>query len=181
MFHANTEFLLAYWRRQRRERALPARSDIDPAGFFPLAPHVFICLREGAGALRFGLAGEGVIDLHGRPLRGEDLLTFWRPSDRPLLVKVLETALSAADPAVVTALAAIDREATVRLEVLFAPLTGPDGAADRFLGLCQPLSPFPLWRERPALDLAIRMINGVEPPASARSLRLAVLNGRRIA
>jgi hypothetical protein len=64
----------------------------------------------------------------------------------------------------------------LRLEMLFAPLTAPDGVADRFLGLCQPLSGLACG---PLADLTVAAVNGL---ASERGhLRLAAVSGRRIA
>jgi hypothetical protein len=65
----------------------------------------------------------------------------------------------------------------LRFEMLFAPLAGPDGVADRFLGLCQPMGGAAFG----ALGaLAILTVDG--HPASERAhLRLAAVDGRRIA
>ena len=65
----------------------------------------------------------------------------------------------------------------MQLEMLFAPLIGPEGIADRFLGLCQPTA----GAGYGALgELAILTVDG--RPASERAhLRLAAVDGRRIA
>jgi hypothetical protein len=180
MFHLNTELLIDYWRKQRGERPLPARSDIDPAAFFPLASRVFIAVLDKAGDYRFRLAGETLIDLHGRILAGADLLPLWRPEHRQPMRRTLDAALSASATVVATARARTDRDAEATLEILFAPLSGADGRPDRFLGLYQPLTPIASLNGRPIRDLSLRGINGAED-SRRPNLRLAAVDGRRIA
>ncbi|MFI4934049.1 MAG: PAS domain-containing protein [Caulobacterales bacterium] len=181
MFHLNTELLIDYWRERRGERALPARADIDPTAFAALAPNVFIVLRQGAGDYRFRLAGEGVHDLHGRALAGENLLLLWRADHRGFLTSALEAAMRAPAPVVVSAEARTRDAIAGRLEILFAPLSGPTGLADRFLGLCQPIAPFEHLDGRTLSDLAIRSVNSGAARRAASSLRLAAVDGRQIA
>ncbi|MBV9995292.1 MAG: PAS domain-containing protein [Caulobacteraceae bacterium] len=178
MFHSNTELLQTYWRSRRRGHAPPARADIDLADFFQLAAQVFLAVRDDAGVYRFRLAGETVNGLHGRSLAGEDLLAVWRPAHRPLVADILGSTLAAGDIAVLRA-AAGEAEPPVRLEVVFAPLRSSGGAVDLFLGLYQPLSPFPGLAGLARRELAVERING-EAAAAPRPLRLAVLDGRPV-
>ena len=62
--------------------------------------------------------------------------------------------------------------------MLFLPLTGASGAADRFLGLYQPTSG--IWRS-PIGELALIRADGVADEMTRSHLRLATLDGRRIA
>jgi hypothetical protein len=71
MFHSNTELLIDYWRTHRGGRPMPRRADIDPTGFVRLAPRAFVARFEPGGDVRFRLAGEVIVELHGRPLGGE--------------------------------------------------------------------------------------------------------------
>jgi hypothetical protein len=181
MFHLNTELLIDYWRARRGERRLPARSEIDPAAFAALLPQTFIVVREEDGAFRFRLAGETINDLHGRGgLRGQAVAMLWRPDHRRHLTGVLEAALRTAEPVVIDAEAAGEGPAR-RLEVLFAPLAGPGGLADRFLGLYQTTSPHARSAKGPIGELAIRALNGAQAAPAPPKLRLAVVDGRRIA
>jgi hypothetical protein len=178
MFHSNTELLIDYWRGRRGERTVPARADIDPSGFPRLAPAVFIAAREG-GDVRVRLAGEAMIEWHGRRLAGESLTGFWRRDHRGRLTALLGAALAAGQPLVVTAASVTEEALPARLEILFAPLTGPGGVADRFLGLYQPVSRMSLGRLG---ELVIAAVNGAPTADTALpALRLAALDGRRIA
>ena len=180
MFHSNIELLIDYWRARRGDAALPARNDIDPADFAPLLPQVFMAGRRGSGVYPLRLVGEFVIDLHGRGLRGEDAARLWSPGHRLELQLALEKGVRLPEPVVISAEGATDEGAELRLEVLFAPLAGPDGEADRFLGLYQPTSALAALRDRPIRELMIRAVGGTDATPAPR-LRLAALHGRRIA
>ena len=71
---------------------------------------------------------------------------------------------------------------SIGMEVLFAPLAGPSGDADRYLGLYQPLGLTARLMGRPALSLAVRSIHRTGAAnEEAPRLRLATLDGRRVA
>jgi len=177
MFNPSSERLLEYWRSRRGGRPAPRRADIDPTGFARLTPQAFIVAREG-GDYRFRLAGEAVASLVGRPLAGESVLRLWRIEDRGRLVRLLAASLASAEPVVVLASCAQGAERAGHLELVFAPLAGPDGEIDRFLGLLQPLA---LGVEAPIPPLGIAAVNGLEETARRAHLRLAALDGRQIA
>jgi hypothetical protein len=180
IFKPNTERLLDYWRARRGDQPAPRRANIDVADFPALAPLVFLAEMHAGGDVRFRLAGEGIGALAGQPLRGESLLALWAAEHRGRLSRLLTAALASAEPLVLASVAAVDRpgghdEACV--EWLFAPLAGPYGALDRFLGLCQP-APGPAVRIGP---LRIVAVNGLADAARRTRLRLAAIDGRRIA
>ena len=181
MFHSNTELLIDYWRSRRGDGALPPRDRIDPADFAGLLPRTFIAIGDGQGGWRFRLAGEAINDLHGRSLSDEPLAPLWRPDHRRHLAAALEASLRTAAPVVIGAEGRADDESVHRLEILFAPLAGPDGRADRFLGLYQPTGPIARWMRRPLRELVIVSVNGAQSRPNAPGLRLAVVDGRRIA
>ncbi|HZZ35849.1 MAG TPA: PAS domain-containing protein [Caulobacteraceae bacterium] len=181
MFHSNIELLIDYWRATRGEAPLPTRADIDPADFSGLLPFVFIASRRDMGVYPLRLVGEAVIDLHGKSLRGEDIMRLWAPSHRIELQLAMEQARRRRDPVVISAEGRTDEGAVLTLEVLFAPFAGPDGEADRFLGLYQPLSPVAALRGRPVRELLIRAVGGADARAIGPRLRLAALDGRQIA
>ena len=180
MFHSNTELLIDYWRARRGDDALPPRTAIDPADFVQLLPQTFILGRTAPGLYPVRLAGEFVVDVHGRGLRGENMLNLWTRLHRIELQSVLEGVLRSPQPMVISADARTDEGLTARFEVLFAPLTGASGLADRFIGLYQPTSATHRLRNRPVRDLLIRAVGGADLRVTPR-LRLASLDGRLIA
>jgi hypothetical protein len=178
MVHSNTELLIDYWRSRRGGRPVPARADIEPSGFVALAPQVFIAERCAGRDVRFRLAGETIVELHGRPLGGESLLGLWRTDQRGRLAALLGSALMAGEPLVICAESVTAQAFRLRLEVLFAPLSGADGRIDRFLGLYQPTSGFYHGVLEPLELLNMDQSHSASPKTQ---LRLAALNGRRIA
>lgn len=181
VFHSNTEMLIDYWRSRLFGAAAPPRGLIDPADFAPLAPQAFVLGRDRAGAYPVRLTGEAVRDLFGVDLRGRHFLSLMRRTDSWALRTALEAARLMPEPLVLRALGRADG-AEIELEMLFAPLSGDDGGPDRYLGLVQPLAPVQRLRGRPVLELSLISLSSAGPSgASAPRLRLAVLDGRRIA
>lgn len=178
MFHSNTERLIEYWRTLRGGLAVPRRTSVDPTDFVAAAPRTFIVGRGAHGDFSFRLAGEQLIDLHHRQLRGEPLQTVWRLVHRRRLSGLLEVALAAGEPLVIAAEAWSADAAHLRLEILFLPLSGPDGVADRFLGLYQPSAGA---FSGPIGELALLGAHGVAEEIDEPHLRLATVDGRQIA
>jgi hypothetical protein len=175
MFHSSTELLIDYWRGLRSGRPMPLRADVDPTDFPSLAPRAFIAARETTD-VRFRLAGEAMIELCRRQLAGESLLELWRAEHRGRVAALLGASLIAGEPMVIAAECGAESAPQLRLEMLLAPLIGPAGVADRFLGLCQPLCGISL---APLAGLSIVAVNG--HAAGRTHLRLAAVDGRRIA
>ncbi|HVN00849.1 MAG TPA: PAS domain-containing protein [Caulobacteraceae bacterium] len=178
MFHPGTELLIDYWRGLPRRGPAPARADVDPGCFAALAPRAFTAALE-AGEPTFRLAGEQLIELHGRALAGEPVSQTWRLIHRRRLAGLVCAALASGEPLVLAAEAWTGAH-RVRLEVLFAPLTSRAGAVDRCLGLYQLTAG--VWAG-PIGELAITGAFGVaDPPTPTSShLRLAAVDGLRIA
>ena len=178
MFHSNTELLIDYWRTRRGGRPMPRREDIDPTGFPDLAPQAFIALRDSDGDVVFRLAGEAIVELHAMPLGGESLLRLWRPDCRARLSMLLGAALTHAAPMALRAEARNAQAVATEVEVLFAPLSGPGGTPDRFLGLYQPLRAGWLGSFG---QLSILAVNGLSGSQGRTRPHLAAVDGRRIA
>jgi hypothetical protein len=176
MFHSATQRLIDYWRSRSVDAAVPARASVSPADFAELMPQVFILGRTFTGVYPMRLAGGFVSDLHR--LNG---LVLWTERDRSRLQTALEEARRRPEPIVALAEVVSDAGA-IGMEVLFAPLAGPNGEADRFLGLYQPLGLTARLQGRPALSLNIRALQrtGAANEYVPR-LRLATLDGRHVA
>lgn len=181
MVHPNTERLTEYWRERREAEAAPSRASIDPMAFHDLLPQVFIVGRGTQGRYPFRLVGGFVADLHQTDLRGRDLLDLWRPADRWSLKGALEQARLRQEPVTVLADVLIDGGPAEPMEVWIAPLVGPSGEIDRFLGLYQPTGVARRMLERPVRMLAARGFSGAEAIEPLPGLRLASVDGRRIA
>jgi hypothetical protein len=157
------------------------RTSIDPSAFAVAAPQAFILGRTYTGVYPVRLAGGFVSDLHGRDLRRLNGLSLWAERDRSRLQAALEEIRRRPEPLVATAEVMSDA-GRVGMEVLFAPLAGPDGDIDRFLGLYQPLGLTARLQGRPALTLALRSLKRAGAAnEEAPRLRLATLHGRHVA
>jgi hypothetical protein len=174
--------LIDYWRQRLTLRAAPPRGSIDPTDFADLLPQILMLGRLGPGQYQFRLAGDLVTQLHGVSLKEADFPRFWRPMDRTALQLAIESARRRIDPVVIDATAEGAGD-PIELEILFCPLSSPDGGLERVLGLYQPKRPpltiatgqpraFQLHAARAACA------NGQTPPPR---LKLAAVDGRHIA
>lgn len=159
----------------------PARSAVDPAAFADLMPQAFILGRAFTGVYPVRLAGGFVNDLHGRDLRRANGLSLWAERDRSRLQSALEEIRRRPDPLIAAADAIYDH-GRLGIEILFAPLVGPDGDVDRFLGLYQPLGMTARLQGEAVTALALRSLTraGAANEEIPR-LRLATLHGRSVA
>lgn len=181
MCHPNTERLIDYWRERARPGAPPPRTAISPADFADLLPQVVMVGRVCSGVYPIRLVGGLVSELHQRDLRQQNAISLFGPRERMDLQSALEMARRRPEPIVVTAQARAEG-VSIGMEILFAPLAGPDEGPDRFLVLYQPLAMVARLRGKPILSFAIEDIRKGGPVnGAAPRLRLATLDGRRIA
>jgi len=179
MFHSNTHRLIDYWRSKAVGGRPPARHAIDPAEFADLAPQVFMAGRVCSGIYPLRLVGGFLTAFHQRDLRQQNALSLFQQRDRMTLQTTLEMARRRPEPIVATVDVSAE-SGSIGMEILFAPVAGTDGGPDRFLGLYQPLSLVARLRGDPPMEFAVRELrNG--GAAEAPRLRLAALDGRRIA
>lgn len=178
MFHFNTEQVIGYWRGLRSGAALPVRQAVDPAGMAELLPQVFM-LDLGPATLPFRLAGEFLIDLHGRPLKGVDFQSLFTLPGRRMVARAIEQVMREGEPAVLLSEGFSGDGRSVTLEILLAPLAGADGAPERLLGLYQPTSLVARLAGKPVVELDARL----NQPEMMRGpyLKLAAVDGRLIA
>jgi len=181
MCHPPTDRLIDYWRSRARPGAPPPRTSISPADFADLLPQVVMLGRVCSGIYPIRLAGGLVTELHKRDLRQQNALSLFGAKDRMDLQSALEMARRRPEPIVVTAKAHAEGVA-IGMEMLFAPLAGPEDGPDRFLGLYQPLAMVARLREKPVLSFSLEDIRKGGPAnEEAPRLRLAAIDGRRIA
>ena len=176
MFHSNTDALIGYWRSLSVGGATPRRIQFDPAQVGELLPQIFM-LELGTGALPFRLAGEFLIDLHGRPLRGVDFQSLFSAGGRRVVTQAVLAALNEPEASVLSAEGWSEEGKSVGLEIALAPLAGPDGRVERLVGLYQPTTLVARLAGKPVIEINARLASG-EPGAH---LKLVVNQGLRIA
>jgi len=175
MFHPGTQTLIDHWAALPSPGPIPPRAGLEPMRLGRLVPQLFTADRSPDGAT-FRLAGAWIETLHGRPMRGVGWLDLWAPESRTLIAAAVVQTFREARPVVMVAEATRLRGV---LEIVIAPMRGPDGEANRLLGLYQPT--LDQERRREAVGpLTARLSVGVgvtgRPP-----LTLAAVDGRRIA
>lgn len=176
MFHSGTSALIEAWTALPDAGRIPARADFDPMSLGARVPQLWAGERLDDGLIRLRLAGAWVERLHGRPLGGADWLTLWRPDSRPLVLAALTQTFREARPVVLTADSPLMAGS---LEIALTPMRGASGAADRIVGLYQPLN----TKDREAEsvgELSARLATAAGPSLRA-PLALAAIDGRRIA
>ena len=178
MFHPSTERLIEYWNSRKTAGRVPARANIHPGDFTEVLSQVFIAGREMRGRYPVRLAGGFIAELHRRDIGGENLLDLWTLDSRAAVIEALETARIRGEACVLPTELVADGGAPVIMETTLLPLTGPDGAIDRYLGLYQPKTMIGRLEGRPVTALRL-----VEQTALTMrpGLRLVALDGRRIA
>jgi hypothetical protein len=178
--HSNTQKLIETWRAHRQGRAVPARTALSPIDLGPLLPQILMLGHED-GEEVFRLSGGLVADLYGRDLRGSVLGALWAKPERPLVADALARARRAAAPVVLTVDAEAPGGERIGVEICLAPLTGPDGAADRTIGLFQPISMVGRLMGQRIRTLSLRgAVVAVEDRPEPK-LKLVALNGARVA
>jgi len=180
MFHPNTQRLIDTWRSRQENGALPARAALSPIDLGSLLPQIFMLGREGDEEV-FRLSGGLIADLYGRDLRGSVLGSLWAKQERPHIAEALARARRGVAPVVLTADAEAPNGESIGVELCLAPLTGPDGAPDRTLGLFQPISMVGRLMGQRIRILSLRgAVVAVEIKATPK-LKLIALNGLRVA
>jgi hypothetical protein len=89
--------------------------------------------------------------------------------------------IRAGAPVVLTVDAHSPQSGAVGLEICLAPLTGPEGAPNRTLGLLQPISMLSRLMGQPIATLSLRAIELAPEVGRPSKLRLVALNGLRVA
>jgi len=175
MFHPGTQTLIDHWAALPAAGPIPARDGFEPMRLGRLVPQLFTADRDASGAT-FRLAGAWIETLHGRSMRGVRWLDLWAPESRSLVAAAVVQTFREARPVVMVAEAARLRGV---LEIVITPMRGPDGEADRLLGLYQP-SVDQEHRRDAVGPLTARLSVGVGV-AGRPPLTLAAIDGRRIA
>jgi hypothetical protein len=172
--------LIQTWRDSRAGQALPTRSSLSPIDLGWVLPQVFL-LGDQDQEPMFRLCGGLVADLFGRDLASEPFLALWPLSQRGVVKAALTGSVAAGAPAVLSLSATSLEGLELDVEMCLAPLTGPGGAANRTLGLFQPVSMVLDLRGRTLARLSlIETVLATDPPRRS-ALKLIALNGRRVA
>ena len=85
------EALYAYWQRQRGDRPMPARADIDPVAFRKQLPNVVLYNVEGLGGpYTFRLVGSAIVQFVGRNFTGKPAGSEMQPAAAAAMTRLLD-------------------------------------------------------------------------------------------
>jgi hypothetical protein len=93
----------------------------------------------------------------------------------------MESSRRRAEPFVATVEARAAGGLECPVQILFAPLTDGDGRPDRMIGLYQPMALLARLQGRPVERLSTQRLVPAHDHAGGPAVRLAVVDGRRIA
>ncbi len=175
MSHSGTRRVIQAWSDLPEAHRIPSRASLDPTALSDLLPQIFMAEQTETG-LGFRLAGAWMERLFGGSLRGVHWLPLWERASRLDAHRAVTRAFRECRPMIV---AAEMGETDEPVEIVLCPLRGPSGAADRILGLIQPLS----LKAVGLKDVSeLRLIDVEAACAPGRvPLSLAALDGRLIA
>jgi len=174
-FHPDTRALLAYG-RALAGAVDPAARPAPGGGADRVVERLFVMDRRRDGALVLRTFGAELIALFGGDPRGKDFLAFFPKADQALISTFVESVNAAGLPGVLRVNAETNDGRHLGAEILITPLRVPPVAADRLLGLFQPLGGEALVEGR---TIARLKLGAMHPPvARAKAgLRLVVNNG----
>lgn len=179
MFHPGTSRLIACWTGLDAGR-VPPRARFDPLEVADLLPQMFLLARE-QDRLALRIAGEALRDLFGRPLKGRDIFSLFSPPAQALARRASLQAIREGCPIVLMATGRAQAGGQVPLEIVLAPMAGPDGTIDRLVGLVQPTASLVLLEGQPIHEVSVRMAATAGTAPSRAPLRLATVDGQRLA
>lgn len=143
MKHNKTNELHHYWLRLRGTRAVPERSEVEPADIRGLLPHAFVIECDTWEGFTARIAGTAACALFMRDLKGTDFLSIWDESDRDTLAKALAVLGSDKLGVYATWRGRSSRYHEIEGELLVLPLARA-GKVDRAIALFLPLEE-PYW------------------------------------
>jgi len=138
--HKNITKLIGYWSDKKVGFKAPLRASIYPGDFLAVLPQILIIGRQAKGTYPVRLAG-GFVDLTlGRSPHGRNLLDLFDRDSHAIISGLIENSRVQVEPCVLSAQGQTQKGSERHYQLMLAPLTGPSGLSDRFLGLLQPLT-----------------------------------------
>ena len=155
--------LYAYWNDLRGGRLAPRRFEVEPSAIAAILPDTFILERADRLDYAFRLAGTRICDAFGREFRGRNLLDFWSPSDREVVIRVLESVTRDGGVGVIGLMASGPAGRAAGYEMLLLPLIHTGQSIGRVLGSLTPLSALPDYPAEPFDSIALNTFDVVWP------------------
>jgi len=135
--HPDIRLLHAYWEKQRGDRLMPSRTDIDPVDIPRLLPHVLMYNVDGPGRYTVRLVGEAVRSFVGRNTAGLPAGTTMAERAAKMVIHILDTVVTERAPKFRAGKAHWHPEKGHRTyEACFLPLSNDGSAVNIVLCAC---------------------------------------------
>ena len=168
--HPYTQAVLDAWRRLADGQMC---EDGPTTEDFPgLVGNLFVLNHVGARDYSFHRVGHAIEKLFGRQLADHNFLSLWTEPDRTLVAAALASAHADRGPAIVRARGETLDGRRIELELALAPLPSRTEARDRFLGLCQSITPDQHLGGRPLRRLQAIAVYPPAPEPRAPTIHL---------
>jgi hypothetical protein len=131
--------LYDYWTRQRGNRAVPLRADIEPGALAAILPDVFILEHSRLHDPRFRLAGTRICAQFARELKGTGFDTLFAPELHARIARITENVMAHRTPAVMQVELVDGGLETTEAEIVLLPMATRGRTADRIIGTFAPL------------------------------------------
>jgi len=172
--HPNSKLLMEAWKRICEGSV--SEADIRAQDCHGLLSGLFVAQRASACDIVLRTVGEGVDRLFGRSLAGHDLLTVFAPRHRGLVACLALIVTEEEAPAVLRARGETLDGRLAFLEVVLAPIRGPDRVSGRILGLCQLLTPEGALSGRPLQPMHV--VSLIPPAQRSREPVIRLVSSR---
>jgi hypothetical protein len=131
--YPDIDVMLAYWRGKKGDRALPARSDIDPLEFARVLPRIMMVeVSTDPLDFRYRVAGTGLFAMHGRELTGKSAIELDPPEFGALIHRHYAEAVARRAPILHLIELTVDYVATSYARIIL-PLSGDGARVDRLI------------------------------------------------
>ncbi|MEP7209728.1 MAG: PAS domain-containing protein [Alphaproteobacteria bacterium] len=168
--HPYTQAVLDAWRRLADGQL---SEDGPTTEDFPgLVGNLFVLNHVGERDYSFQRVGHNIEKLFGRQLAEHNFLSLWSEPDRTLVSAALASAHADQGPAIVRARGETLDGRRIELELTVAPLPAQTANRERFLGLCQSITPDHSLGGRPLRRLQAIAIYPPAPEPRAPTIRL---------
>jgi hypothetical protein len=172
--HPNTQAVLDAWRRLSDGELADAGPSTEE---YPgIVGRLFVLNHVADHDYSFRRVGYSLERLFGRQLTEHNFLSIWNEPDRQLISAALGSATPDRGPALIRARGETLAGKRVDLEFALAPLPGRNGAATRYLGVCQAMTAEEVLGGRPLRRL--QAVAVYPPPASEQSPTIRLVSSR---
>lgn len=127
---------LAYWRRKRGDRMMPARRDVDPTEIPSLLPHLQLIEVCDGPRFRYRLVGTSIVEAFGQDYTGKFVDEQFAGDRRRFIEEIYKTVCAERRPMFLRNKYTTARNVDMVASRLYLPLAADGEHVDIILGAC---------------------------------------------